>query len=291
MAGDGHMEGDISDFAREMKKLVNSKDHSDIRFVIGPNRKNIYAHKCILAARCPVFGAMFADQSQKNGSPEKDVPFVLSDMSPDVFLSVLEFIYTNCVTLKKDSAIDVLATALEYGLDELRKVCVDYLVKQLTCDNVCEVLQAAVTYSQDNLREQALVYIERNTATVLKSKSFSELGEEALSAILMRDNLDIDEMDIFLAVKEWANVNSVVLSKPLCEVTKSVVKHVRFPLLSPEELAKLEEENKRDKIIPMECFSYAWKFHALKKVEKGCPLTTRRRGTLKRESHSSLDKS
>lgn len=47
--------------------------------------------------------------------------------------------------------------------------------------------------------------------TVLKSKSFSELGEEALASIFMRDNLDIDEMDVFLAVKEWANVNSVSL--------------------------------------------------------------------------------
>lgn len=72
--------------------------YSDIKFLIGSNRKPVFAHRCILSARCAVFKAMFAEQSQKNAS-EKDVPFVLSDMYPEIFLSMLEFIYTNCVTL------------------------------------------------------------------------------------------------------------------------------------------------------------------------------------------------
>lgn len=53
---------------------------------------------------------MFADVSQRNGTAEKDVPLILSDMSPDIFLAMLEFIYTNCVTLtpKIVSKISVL---------------------------------------------------------------------------------------------------------------------------------------------------------------------------------------
>ena len=72
---------------------------SDIKFLIGQNRKAVYAHRCILASRCAVFKAMFADVSQRNGTAEKDVPLILSDMSPDIFLAMLEFIYTNCVAL------------------------------------------------------------------------------------------------------------------------------------------------------------------------------------------------
>ena len=42
---------------------------------------------------------MFVDHTQKNGPIEKEVPFVLSDMVPEVFLAMLEFIYTNSVSL------------------------------------------------------------------------------------------------------------------------------------------------------------------------------------------------
>ena len=72
---------------------------SDIKFLIGQNRKAVYAHRCILASRCAVFKAMFADVSQRNGTADKDVPLILSDMSPDIFLAMMEFVYTNCVTL------------------------------------------------------------------------------------------------------------------------------------------------------------------------------------------------
>ena len=72
---------------------------SDVKFIIGPNRKAVYAHRCILASRCAVFKATFADQSQKSTTADKDTPFVLSDMTPEIFLAMLEFIYTNTVTL------------------------------------------------------------------------------------------------------------------------------------------------------------------------------------------------
>ena len=72
---------------------------SDIRFVIGSNRKTIYAHRCILAARCEVFRVMFSEQAATKGKDGGDVPFVMSDIQPEVFLPMLEYIYTNCVTL------------------------------------------------------------------------------------------------------------------------------------------------------------------------------------------------
>lgn len=72
--------------------------YSDIKFLIGPNRKAIYGHRILLSARCDVFRAMFLDQA--NAPPaDKDAAFVLADITPDIFLAVFEFIYTNCVTL------------------------------------------------------------------------------------------------------------------------------------------------------------------------------------------------
>ncbi len=84
---------------------------------MGEERQAIYAHKCLLAARCEVFKAMFAVKAG-----ETTAPLVLSDIRPQIFLAVLEFIYTNCSSLSTDMVIDALAASIEYGLEGLSKV-------------------------------------------------------------------------------------------------------------------------------------------------------------------------
>ena len=41
-----------------VKNLVNCKDLSDVTFIVGPNKKIIYAHKVILSLGSPVFKQM-----------------------------------------------------------------------------------------------------------------------------------------------------------------------------------------------------------------------------------------
>ena len=43
----------------------------------------------------------------------------------------------------------------------------------------------------------------------------------------------------------------VVLGKPVAEVARNVIVWVRLPILSPDELEKLEKENKKDNIVPV----------------------------------------
>ena len=42
---------------------------------------------------------MFVENVQKNVPVEKDVPFILTDMDYDVFLIMIEFIYTNSISV------------------------------------------------------------------------------------------------------------------------------------------------------------------------------------------------
>ncbi|KAH3695518.1 BTB/POZ domain-containing protein 19-like [Dreissena polymorpha] len=289
MANEKIMKGDVMEFASNMKKLINNKDHSDVKFLIGQNRKAVYAHRCILASRCAVFRATFAEQAQKNGTIDKDTPFVLSDMSGDIFLAMLEFIYTNCVTLTPKIAIEVLATALEYGLDDLRRLCCEYLEENLSIQNACDCMQAAVTYGQEDLKEKVLIYIEQHTESVFKSKAFQELSDTALAEVLKVDGLGMDEAEIVKYVKEWAAVNSVVLGKPVADVAKNVITWIRLPILSPDEIEKLEKENKKDNIIPVELFSIAWRFHALNQPDPNNASAKKRIGTQNRPHHKNLN--
>ncbi|KAK2173384.1 hypothetical protein NP493_879g00023 [Ridgeia piscesae] len=283
---DRFMTGDAVGFAADMKKLINNKDTSDVKFVIGQTRKVVLAHRSLLSARCEVFRAMFTDKSQSHQDPE--IPLVLSDMTIDIFLPMLEYIYTNCVTLTRKNAVDIMGTAVEFGLDGLRQLCIDYLIETLSVGSACEAMQAAVTYGQDELRNKAQSYVEGNTQNVFKSKSFHELSDTALATLLSSDRLDMDELEVIDAVREWATVNAVVLGKSITDMSRAVVPHIRLPLLSPEELKQVEDESKKDKLIPVEQFAYAWRYHALKQPDHSNPLTRKRKGTIARDSHNGM---
>ncbi|XP_066298265.1 BTB/POZ domain-containing protein 19-like [Branchiostoma lanceolatum] len=282
------MVGDVKRFAEDARKMVNSQEFSDVKFVIGEERRNIYGHRCLLASRCEVFRVMFADHEQR-GKDTTMYPFVLQDTNPDIFLSMLEYIYTSCVTLDIHTAIDVLAMSVGYGLGELTKLCEKYICDSLSVNSASEAIQAAVTYSLDDLGQTCLAFIEDNMSEIVKTKGFHELSDTALAVILQSDRLALDEPDVLEAVRDWATVNSVVVGKPVAEVAEKVIGHVRLPLLVPDELSRVEQDNK-DQLVPVEQISFTWKFHAMKTPETGNPIFRLRRGTVDRDHHKVLPK-
>ncbi|XP_067846188.1 BTB/POZ domain-containing protein 19-like [Heptranchias perlo] len=282
--------GNFTSFAADMRRMINAPEFSDVKFIVGEERKVVYAHRCILAYRCEAFNAMFAQQLLSCDAKEADIPFVLSDVQPDVFLAVVEFLYTNCVKLSSKIALDVLTSAVEYGLDDLQKLCVDYISSTLTVESACEALQAAVTYRQTDMKEKCLAFIESHTKSIVKTQGFHELSDPALLTILQSDLLTIDEPDLINFVREWAHVNSVVLDKSVPEIAKEVVRELRLFLLTPVELTTLEAENKKDNFIPVDKIAEVWKFHALKKSSgSAVHLLRRRKGTRSRDHHKYLN--
>ncbi|XP_044882493.1 BTB/POZ domain-containing protein 19 isoform X4 [Mauremys mutica] len=168
-AGSAVLEGDTAAFAAAVRSLINNPQFSDVTFVVGRERQEVFAHRCILACRCQAFQGMLSQPQAGAQEPwPPQTPLVLSHVQPEVFLAVLEFLYTNSVTLNSLTALEVLTSAVEYGLDDLRKLCIDFLTGVLSVELVCEVLQAAVTYGQTELQEHCLVFVEDRTQAVLE---------------------------------------------------------------------------------------------------------------------------
>ncbi|XP_078264541.1 BTB/POZ domain-containing protein 19-like [Rhinoraja longicauda] len=285
-----HLWGNLPSFAADMRKMINAPELSDVKFIVGKERRVVYAHRCILACRCEAFSAMFAQQPLSCDAKDADMPFVLSDVQPDIFLAVIEFLYTNCVMLSSKMAQDVLTSAVEYGLVDLQKLCVDYISSTLTVESACEALQAAVTYRQTNMEDKCLAFIQSHTKSIVKTQGFHELSDPALLVILQSDLLTIDEPDLINFVREWVHVNSVVLDKSIPAIANGVVHELRLFLLTPDELTSLEAENEKDNLIPVDKIAEVWKFHALKKPSGiDVHLLRRRKGTRPRDHHKYLN--
>lgn len=118
--------------------------------MVGQERQEVFAHRCLLACRCNFFQRLLGPEL----GPGLPSPVVLSTVPAEAFLAVLEFLYTNSVKLHRHSVspsgrglggeggdglrdkgnslpfrqppplqvLEVLTAALEYGLEELREV-------------------------------------------------------------------------------------------------------------------------------------------------------------------------
>ncbi|KAM8805868.1 BTBDJ protein, partial [Eudromia elegans] len=276
------LHGEAAAFAAALRSLLDNPQFSDVTFVVGRERREVFAHRCVLACRCQAFQGLL--------SAAAPGPLVLGHVQPEVFLAVIEFLYTNCVTLNSHIALEVLTAAVEYGLQELCKLCVEFLKETLGVEQVCEALQAAVTYGQVDLQQHCLAFIEGSTAAVLRTRGFQELSDTVLARVLRSDRLAADELELVQAVRDWAHVSSAVLERPVPEVAALPVRELRLPLLAPGELAALESHNQRDLLIPAESIAAAWRCHALRRGS-GVParLCRPRRGTRPREHHRQLE--
>ncbi|XP_075791947.1 BTB/POZ domain-containing protein 19 isoform X1 [Pelodiscus sinensis] len=122
-AGSAVLEGDAAAFATAIRSLINNPQFSDVTFVVGRERQEVFAHRCILACRCRAFPGVLSQPQPDAQEPQPPpAPLVLSHVQPEVFLAVVEFLYTNRVTLHSLTALEVLTSAVEYGLDDLRKL-------------------------------------------------------------------------------------------------------------------------------------------------------------------------
>ncbi|XP_002750790.1 BTB/POZ domain-containing protein 19 isoform X2 [Callithrix jacchus] len=278
--------GKAEPFSAALGSLVNSPRYSDVRFVVGQEQQEIFAHRCLLACRCNFFQRLLGTES----GPGVPSTVVLSTVPTEAFLAVLEFLYTNSVKLHRHSVLEVLTAAVEYGLEELRELCLRFVVKVLDVELVCEALQVAVTFGLGPLQEHCVAFIEAHSQEALRTQGFLELSAAALLPLLRSDKLCVDEAELVRAARSWARVGAAVLERPVAEVAAPVVKELRLALLAPVELSALEEQNRQEPLIPVEQIVEAWKCHALRRGDeaRGTPCR-RRKGTLPREHHRFLD--
>jgi speckle-type POZ protein len=71
--------------------------HGDVRFIVQGDELDFRAHRCILAARSPVFAAMFSNRMAEVSSSTDGITLVhIDDITRPVFEALLRFIYTVC---------------------------------------------------------------------------------------------------------------------------------------------------------------------------------------------------
>ncbi|KAL5966630.1 BTB and MATH domain-containing protein 43, partial [Taenia solium] len=131
------------------------------------------AHKAILAARSPVFAAMF-----EHGMAESRANRVnITDVEPDILGEVLRFIYTGRVVGLDNPVMaqELLAAADKYQLERLKAMCEEELVEHLTVEAACDILSLADIHSAEQLKAHTLDFIMLHAQEVCETEGYERL--------------------------------------------------------------------------------------------------------------------
>lgn len=170
---------ELDTLSENFKSLFGNKDSCDTTlFVMG---KEYNAHRAVLIARSPVFAAMF-----KHETREKQTGIVnITDCDSDSFEEFLEFLY--CGKLEEPSfrsAVDLYETSDQYEVLELKTFCSQYLMDNLTVENVCDVVIMADKYEEINLLDAAQEFFNKHRDEIFDTSEWDSL---------VRNNYDLSK--------------------------------------------------------------------------------------------------
>ncbi|XP_065223666.1 speckle-type POZ protein-like [Planococcus citri] len=141
-----------NNLSENFESMLKNPEFADVVFIT--NGGNFPAHKNILAARSPVFAAMFRRKDTKSGKNKKIRINVSKNMDGEVLHAMLRYIYTGICDDFEKLADKLFVAAAKYGLDGLRKICEEKLCESLSVENAARLLAFAEKHHADKLKSR-----------------------------------------------------------------------------------------------------------------------------------------
>ncbi|KAJ3704858.1 hypothetical protein LUZ61_008563 [Rhynchospora tenuis] len=141
-------------------QLFERKEMADVSFEV--DGELFTAHRSVLAARSPVFNAeLFGPMTES-----KMETIAIKDIKPLIFKAMLHFIYTDSLPDMSDENIPLviisqhlLVAADRYGLDGLKILCEDRLMRDISMDTAISTLALAEEVDLEELKDRCLCFI------------------------------------------------------------------------------------------------------------------------------------
>ena len=265
--------------ATRSKFIFHNDLFTDVKFVVpkangeSESKQVISAHKLVLSISSPVFEAMFYGELAETGDSIE-----LPDCECDSLLELFRYMYSDEVNLSGSNVMGVLYLAKKYMVTSLADKCTEYLQDNLDPSNVLSILPSAQKYEEKNLVDQCWKVIDKRTKEALKSDGFATIERSLLEAVVKRDTVTIEEIELFKAVDLWATKQCEKQGLAADGATKrrilgeEVIKGIRFPTMKQDfGSVVLDSEILRKK----EIVSLVKRLTSASKIPVGFPATKR----------------
>ncbi|XP_008202411.1 speckle-type POZ protein-like [Nasonia vitripennis] len=152
-----------------LEGLLNDSKFMDT--VIVSEDKTIRAHKCILAKSSSVFAAMFNAEINER----KEIILEVHDISYDVLVEMIRFIYTGKVNRIENMIEDLAIAANKFALHRLMIICEEAMIKCLSIHNVVNSLLVADKLKMKELKAMAIEFVVMSGSNAIDQENFRTL--------------------------------------------------------------------------------------------------------------------
>ncbi|KAL6843959.1 hypothetical protein ACP4OV_025632 [Aristida adscensionis] len=165
-----------SNLHQHLECMLKDGKGIDVAFIV--DGQLFHGHRCVLAARSPVFEAELLGPLRKK--PVEHIK--IHDIEPSIFEALLHFIYTdslpeNCNADETIVAQHLLVAADRYGVHRLKLICEDKLCRGMDVQTVANTLALADQHHCLQLKEACLRFIisQDMLAAVMDTDGFRHL--------------------------------------------------------------------------------------------------------------------
>jgi hypothetical protein len=231
---------------------------SDVSFAIGA--QCFFAHKVILASWSRVWRAQFTGAFAEAEGNKTAVR--LEDVDPDMFLQLLQFLYTDAISLTNDNALPFLALANRFEIDPLQDMCIEYISPLITVDSCTHLAVLADRLGCTELLSILNSFLAAHFQNVCTTLGFVHLPLGVIRDVLSSNEVVVDREECaYEALIRWIDFD---LPNRVTSLAALLV-HIRFPLMRPKYIFQHVEKNR----LVMRCACMrellleAYRYHAL----------------------------
>ncbi|XP_049798412.1 ankyrin-3-like isoform X1 [Schistocerca nitens] len=149
--------------AVDLGTLLDAGDSAVVTLVAGDTR--LAAHRAVLAARSPVFAAVFS-----HGTLEAAVP----DVGGPLLRHLVAYMYTLQAPQLARMDPQLLVAADKYGLSGLKAQCEQQLAAQLSVETAVATAVLAIRNSYSTLKKAAAAFIKTHIMYVMATKGWAD---------------------------------------------------------------------------------------------------------------------
>ncbi|CAB4383854.1 unnamed protein product [Rhizophagus irregularis] len=204
----------LTELSNDYERLFETEIGYDVIIYAGeePNIKEIHAHSNILCIRSQYFRSAFSNE----WAEKRDGKFIFRkpNISPQLFNIILRFIYCGNIELEKLQGSDVLKLLVavdELNINSLISHIQEFLIDHQTeflHQNPTEILETVYQHEAfTDLWNFCLEKVCKEPKILFNSENFINLKAPLLELLLKRDDLNLDEIEIWEYLLKWCFVH------------------------------------------------------------------------------------
>lgn len=221
----------------KIARLYAEKLMNDVCLVVGG--KDFLAHRLILCASSEVFHVMLMNP---NWAESHNTRITLQEpvQCCNVFGDFLSYLYTGQIQISHNTVMPVMALADKYNVHDLMNLCQKFMMENIPTASRCNQLMNWLQYSfacgHHHLANACRDYVRWNFQSVAAQDDFGTCEVDVLISLIQLDDLSIyDETTLFHCLVKWIEAQEEQNEN----LIRQVFSYVRFPMMSPRQLADL----------------------------------------------------